>query len=73
MTVAHTKTLVRHLTLKQMREFAAIGLNVELNGMCLEDQAVFEAKLKAASKRRDNSTSWDGVVPAASTFDNDLV
>lgn len=73
MTVAHTKTLVRYLTLKQMREFAAIGLNVELNGMSLEDQAVFEAKLKSAAAKRNKSHKRDTVVPAASTFDNELV
>lgn len=73
MTVAHTKTLVRYLTLKQLREFAAIGLNDELNGMCLEDQEVFEARLKNAAKKRDASHKRNTVVPQVSTFDNDLV
>jgi hypothetical protein len=53
MTTAHTKTLVRYLSLKQMRDYAAIGLNIELNGMCPEDAAEFERDLIAAGKRRN--------------------
>ena len=52
MTIAEVKPLVRLLTLKQLREYAAIGLNIEMNGMRQEDWSEFVLKLKSQKKNK---------------------
>lgn len=57
MTLDQVKPLVRLLTLKQLREYAAIGLNVETNGMRQEDWSEFVLKLKSQQKNKHTKES----------------
>ena len=52
MTLDQCKPLVRLLTLKQLREYAAIGLNIEMNGMRPEDWSAFVLILKSQKKNK---------------------
>ena len=48
-----TKSLLKHLTMKQMRYFAVIGLDVHLNGMSLEDRVATEQAIKSSEPLPD--------------------
>ena len=54
MTIAETKPLTKHLTDRDLHYYAAVGLNIELNGMSLADAEVMKANIIKNAKRRKN-------------------